>query len=104
MNQGAQSNTDHYLEDPMTSAGSGSLTSPPGSTPSPGASFSNPMLYNMDELLRMKRKEKHMAPIDCSGVGILVFNLPYLVYVNNFNHFSILKMIFMQLYNSKKLE
>ena len=26
------------------------------------------MLYNMDELLRMKRKEKHMAPIDCSGV------------------------------------
>ena len=69
MNQGAQSNTDHYLEDPLTSAGSGSLTSPPGSTPSPGASFSNPMLYNMDELLRMKRKEKHMAPIDCSGVG-----------------------------------
>ncbi len=28
----------------------------------------------MDELLRMKRKEKHMAPIDCSGVSA-AFNM-----------------------------
>ena len=26
-------------------------------------------LTNVDELLRLKRKEKHMAPIDCSGVS-----------------------------------
>ena len=46
---------------------SGTLT--PASPPPPSFSTNpSPMLYNMDELLRMKRKEKHMAPIDCSGV------------------------------------
>ena len=50
----------------MQQASSSTSTSSPSSFSNPATS---PMLYNMDELLRMKRKEKHMAPIDCSGVS-----------------------------------
>ena len=73
MNQGPATTSDHYLEDPTTSAASGSLAS----ASSPPSSFNtpSPMLYNMDELLRMKRKEKHMAPIDCSGVTNQYFSI-----------------------------
>ena len=51
------------------------LSSPPPASTSSSSSFTM-QLYNMDELLHMKRKEKHMAPIDCSGVSA-AFNVTW---------------------------
>jgi hypothetical protein len=43
------------------------LATSPASSSSSG--FATGVLNNVDELLRMKRKEKHMAPIDCTGIS-----------------------------------
>lgn len=51
-------------------------SSPVAGLSSPSFTADSTMLYNMDELLRMKRKEKHMAPIDCTGVSA-AFNVSW---------------------------
>ena len=52
-----------------------SASTPQSFTPNPGGAAS-PYYSNVDELLRLKRKEKHMAPIDCTGVSS-AFNMAW---------------------------
>ena len=58
-----------------SSSSVGLTPSPPETGASPSTSSFNPgdppspLLCSMDEMLRLKRKEKHMAPIDCSGLA-----------------------------------
>ena len=58
-----------FMPTSMTNSVASSSTSSATFSNSPMSSPLSSSLSNVDDLLRMKRKEKHMAPIDCTGVS-----------------------------------